>query len=384
MHRERLVDLIERAHREHRPEVPSVEEVAVARRIEHHDRPHRATIARFERARDRAPARGDRRRRRAMRRARRSSVDQREPLRARHQPRHFIGEGGQRRARHQRPPRRHAGLPRVAGHAHEHGPRRRARVGVAEHDRAVRSREFERRRDQPRRAHLRDRPPDGRRAGEDDMVEALVGEHAPTFLARRAAHLDRAAQGRRRTVRRLDRELQQPRLSPRRPLGGLHHHLVAREHRLHQLDAEQLHRVVPGRDHQHAPNRKTMPLRRMPEPEEPAAAHPLGTQQTRAAAQMPVARRDQGQDVRHHRLEARLADLLRRQRAQLRMVHPDRVAKATQPSQPDIEGGGGLHRARAIRFCAVARFAALWEFCNRVSCPPPTESTPPTLPKRGP
>ena len=208
------------------------------------------------------------------------------------------------------------------------------------------------------------------------MIKLLLGQHPTTFFARRAAHFDRNAQ-RLERLSRLDGQPHEQPLRSRRALGRLDHHRVPRHHRLHQLNADQLHRIVPGCDDEHPPNRHAVTVNAMAKAKQASAAHPPRPQQTSGVAQMPVARRNERHDVGGHRIELTLANLLLRELREIDMMTRNRVAKAAQPLESGFDRNGGFHQAGVLRIVHLLDSPQRVNFAiavisNLLPNPPPT------------
>jgi len=168
------------------------------------------------------------------------------------------------------PSRRHAGLARVEPGAIADRSGGELRISIAQNNGAVSAGEFEGARGQGLGKTRRDRAPDLRRSREDDVVEPVVIEEPLSGVARRL--------GPRQSVliqARASGKLEQGELDPGGSLAGLDDHGVAPGYCLDELDAQELHGIVPGCDDRDTPERRadeTVSLTELPE--RPAANGP--------------------------------------------------------------------------------------------------------------
>jgi hypothetical protein len=255
MKREGLLHRREDVDRKRRSKVSAAKEVSVNWAVDNRERSDRSLVGvggQYGRIVQVPSASTNRGLGHASNRPRRFGINEANSRCSREEPSDFIGKCRSNLARDQRAPRGHAGLTRVRGETHKHCPRRRARISIRKDDRAIRTRQFERRGNQTSRTDLRNRTANRSRPDENHMVKRLFRNEPLAFATRCWTRLDHSTH-RGHGFRRFHRQSDQSRLSLGSPLGRLHNHPVSGQHRLHQLDAEQLHRVVPRRDDKHAP-----------------------------------------------------------------------------------------------------------------------------------
>ena len=236
------------------------------------------------------------------------------------------GESRSDRFVHENATGSHAGLPVVHDQPGPGDLGRKDRIRVFEHDHGIAAGKFEGRGDQPFGACDGDMSPHAGRTGERDMIELCLLQEGRSGRPLRRPHLEFEF-----IEPRMARQLQQSGLGPRGSFAGLHDHSVPGHHRLHQLNSEQLDRVVPGRDD---PN--------------PAVRHPgdpqgLSRQPPRAIPQsairenparpagVPATRGDRRQDLGRDRLPGRLADLLFREPREFGGVRRNQPAERPRP-----------------------------------------------------
>ena len=325
-----MVNAVHWHHRQHRAEVITGDQRRCSAAIRHHHRPHPAIARRFHHA---AQASGTLRKRcthllhASIRLAR---TDQSHRPRTGRQGRQFRQERAIARAIHQHASRRHAGLSGVHRDGEPDPRRSLSHIRVCQNDRRIMSAEFEHRRHQARGRRCRHGRTHARATREHHLVEHSLA-HEP--LARLGGRVRKRKPSVRQSTRR--RQSHEQLLGMRRTLRGLHRDPIARHHRLHQLHPQQAHRIVPCRDDQHMPKRRTTHAGTATQQPRGSTRCAVHTQHPARMSGVPAHRRKQRQHLAHVRLALRLAYFIRDHLGDLATMGRQRAAERRKPALPD-------------------------------------------------
>lgn len=236
----------------------------------------------------------------------------------------------------------HAGLAVVDGDGGPDGAGGLGRVGVFEDEGGVAPGEFEGAGREGWGEGLRDLAADGRRAGEENVVQTartrgVLGEEFGASLARGLGPVEDA----RWREASFDGELEETELCLGGLFAGLDDDAVARGEGLDHLDAQELDGIVPSGDDGDGAEGSALF-------DDACAGEPPGCgpdaargEECGGALFEPAARREEGEEVAHHGLEARASDFGLGEGGEFSFVAGEEAAELLNPEEAVAQRGPG-------------------------------------------